>query len=63
MNKTAHKFLLAREKVMSETPLAQSGFTYSAYGPFTKHCKRIKKIRETGNLNYSCKNKVDKALF
>ena len=63
MNKIVNKFLLAGEKFMSEMPLTQSGFTYSAYGPFSKHCAIIQKLRETGNLNYSCKNEVDKALF
>ena len=62
MNKIVNKFLLAAEKFMSETTLAQSRFTYSAFGPFSKPCGRIQKIRETGNLNYSCKNKVDKQL-
>ena len=34
---------------MSELYLKQSGFTYSACGPFTKHHERIQKFRETGN--------------
>ena len=63
MNKIFNKFLLAAEKFMSKTSLAQARFTYSAFGPFSQPCGRIQKIRETGNLNYSCKNKVDKALF
>ena len=39
MNKIINKFLLTRDKFMSE--LKQPGFTYSACGPFTKHRERI----------------------
>ena len=63
MNKIVNKFLLAGEKFMSEMALTGSGFTYSAYGPLRKHCWRLFKIRETGNLNYSSKNEVDKAVL
>ena len=41
MNKIVKKFLLSGEKFMSEMPLVESGFTYSAYGPFSKHCGKI----------------------
>ena len=34
---------------MPELHLKHPGFTYSASGPFTKHCERIQKFRETGN--------------
>ena len=30
--------------------LKQSGFIYSACGPFTKHHERIPEFREAGNL-------------
>ena len=30
--------------------LTQPGFTYSAFGPFTKNKKRIKKFKETEDL-------------
>ena len=63
MNKILNKFLLAGEKFMSKMLLTQSECPYSAYGPFSKHCWTIQNIRERGNLNYSCKNEVDKALF
>ena len=36
MNKIVDKFLLAGNKFMPETHVKQSGFTYSACGPFTK---------------------------
>ena len=39
------------------------GFTYSACGPFTKHCKRIQKFREAGNLKHFYRNKLNKACF
>ena len=36
MNEIVNKFLLAGDKSMPEMHLKQPGFTYSAYGPFTK---------------------------
>ena len=63
MNKILNKFLLAGDKFMSELHLKQPGFTYSACGPFTKHCERIKKFRETGDLKYLYRNELDKACF
>ena len=41
MNETVNKCLLAGDKFMPEMHLKQSGFTYSAYGPFTKNKERI----------------------
>ena len=43
--------------------LKQSGFTYSACGPFTKNKERIKKFKETGDTSYIYKNELDKACF
>ena len=43
--------------------LKQPRFTYSACGPFTKHCERIQKFRETGNLKHLYINELDKACF
>ena len=63
MNKTINKFLLTGEKFMSELHLKQPGFTYSACGPFTKHCERIQKSRETGNLKHLYRNELNKACF
>ena len=38
MNKVINKILLTGDKLMPELHLKQPGFTYSAYGPITKHC-------------------------
>ena len=48
---------------MSEMHLKQPGFTHSACGPFTGNKQRIKKIMETGDTSYICKNELDKACF
>ena len=48
--KIINKFLLTCVKFTPELLMKQPGFTYSACGPFTKHCERIEKFRETGNL-------------
>ena len=56
MNKTINKFLLTGDKFMPKLHLKQSWFTYSDFGPFTKHCERIRKFRETGNLNHLHRN-------
>ena len=41
---------------MPEMHLKQSGFTYSAYGPFTKNEERIEMFMQTGNTDYIYKN-------
>ena len=33
------------------------------WGPFTKHCERIKKFRETDNLKHLYRNELNKACF
>ena len=43
---------------MAEWHLRQPGFVYSACGPFTKHCERIQKFRETGNLKHLYRNEL-----
>ena len=43
--------------------LKQPGFTYSAYGPFTRNKKRIQKFMQTGDTNNIYKNELDKACF
>ena len=48
---------------MPEIHLKQTGFTYSACGPFTKNKKRIQKFKETGDTSYIYKNELDKACF
>ena len=43
--------------------LKQPGFTYSSCGPFVKHCERVQKFIETGNLKHLYRNKLEKACF
>ena len=43
--------------------LRQSGFIYSACGPFTKNKERIQKFKQTGDSRYIYKNELDKACF
>ena len=56
MNEIVNKFLLAGDKFMPEMHLKQSGFTYSACGPFTKSKKRIEKFMQTGNTHFIYKS-------
>ena len=44
MNKIVNKFLLVGDKFMPEMYLRQTGFTYSACGPFTKNKEKDSKI-------------------
>ena len=48
---------------MPEMHLRKPGFTYSAYGPFTKNKQRIQKFLQIGDTNYIYKNELDKACF
>ena len=63
MKQIVHKFLLAGDKLMPAMHLKQSGFTYSAWWPFTKNKERIQKFKETGDTSYIYKNELDKACF
>ena len=63
MNKFIKKILFTEVTFMPELHLKLPGLTYSAYGPFTKHCERIKKFRETSNLKHLHRNALDKACF
>ena len=63
MNNVINKFLLLGDNFMPEIHLRQPQFTYSAYGPFTKHEERIQKFKETGDTNYIYMNELDKACF
>ena len=63
MNEIVNKFLLAGDKFMSGMHLRQSGFTYSACGPFTKNKERIQKFKQTGDSRYIYQNELDKACF
>ena len=46
MNNIINKFLLAGNKFMLEMHLRQPQFTYSAFGPFTKHKQRIHSLKK-----------------
>ena len=48
---------------MPEMYLKQPGFTYSAFGPFTKNKERIEKFIQTSNTNFIYRNEFDKACF
>ena len=48
---------------MPEIYLRQPGFTYNACGAFPKNRERIKKIKETGDSQYICKNEQDEGCF
>ena len=48
---------------MPELHLKQSGFTYIAWGPFTKHRERTQKFRESSNLKHVYRIELDKACF
>ena len=63
MNEIVNKFLLAGDKFMPEMRLKQSGFPYSACGPFTKNKERIQKFKETGDTSHIYKNELGKACF
>ena len=63
MNEIVNKLLLAGDKFMPEMHLRQSGFTYSACGPFTKNKEIIQKFKKTWDTNYIYKNELDKACF
>ena len=60
MNQVINKFLLTGDKFMH---LRQPQFIYSACGPFTRHKKRIKKFKQTGDTRYIYRNELDKACF
>ena len=63
MNNIINKFLLAGDKFMLEMHLRQPQFTNSGCGPFTRHKKRIKKFKQTGDTCYIYRNDLDKSCF
>ena len=63
MNEIIDKLLLTGDKFILKLHLRQPGFTYSACGPFTKHCERIQKFKETGDLKYTYKIYFRQSLF
>ena len=46
MSKIVHKLFLTGDEFIPKLHLRHPIFTYSACGPSTKHCERIKKFRE-----------------
>ena len=63
MKELINKFSLSGDKFIPELHLKHPGFTYSACGPFTKHRKRIQKVKDTGNLKHLYRNKLNKTHF
>ena len=63
MSKVINKFLLTRDKFISELHLKQLRSTYSACRPFNLHRGRIQKFKETGNLIHLYRSELDKASF
>ena len=55
---------MAGNKFIPKFLYDRPGFTYSACGPFIKHCERIKKLKKTpGDLNYIYRKELYKACF
>ena len=63
MNKIINKFLLAGDKFIPEIHLRQSGFAYSASGPFNENKERIQKFKGIGDWEYIYQNELEKACF
>ena len=63
MNEIVDKFLLVRDKFMSELHLKQPEFTDSVCGPFTRNKERIKKFIQTVNTDFIYRNNFDKPCF
>ena len=63
MNEIVNKFLVVGDKFMPELYLKQPGFTYSAYGPFTRSKERIERFMQTGNTEFIYRNELDKVCF
>ena len=61
LTRDKRQILLTRDKFTPKLNFKQSGFTYSACRPFTKHRERIRKFRETDNLKHLYRNELDKA--
>ena len=63
MNEIVNMFLLVGDKFMLEMHLKQPGFTFSAWGPFTRNKKRIEKFMQTGNTYFFIKMNWIKLVF
>ena len=48
---------------LPEMHLKQAGFTYRAWGPFTKNKQRIQKFIQRVDTNYIYRNQLDKLVF
>ena len=55
--------VLAKNKLNTIDTLRQPRFVYSACGPFTRHKKRIKEFKQTGDTRYIYRNDLDEACF
>lgn len=47
----------------SATRVNIPGFSYGAYGTFTKNKVRIQNFKENGDPKYICQNELDKVCF
>ena len=63
MNEIVNNFLSVGHKFIPEMHLQQPGFTYSAFGPFTKDKEKIKKFKESRDTKYIYRNELVKACF
>ena len=63
MNEIVNKFLLTRDKFMSERHFRQPGFTYSAFGPLTINKEIIQKFKETGYSQTSIEANQIRLIF
>ena len=63
MNEIVNKYLLVGDKFMPEMLLKQTGFTYSACGPFTKNKERIEQFIQTGYTDFICRNELENTCF
>ena len=51
MNELVNTFLFTGDTIMSEMPLRQSGFTYSAFAPFSENKEKNQNFMLTRNTN------------
>ena len=63
MNEIVSKSLLVGDKFMPEMHLKQPGFTYRAFGPFTRNKDRMEKFMQTENIDFIYRNELDKACL
>ena len=63
INVKVNNFVLIEDLFMPEMYLRQSGFMYSACGPFTSNKEKIEKFKQTVDSQHIFHNKLDKACF